>query len=250
MSYKIKPLEKGKGKVRLIVQINEKEKVTIKKINFIGNRHFSSKKLKPLMMTRERGFFSFLDSSGIYNPLHLDRDIQMMEFLYRDKGYLNVRLEKPEISLTPDKRHIYISLTIHEGQRFFIGLVNFEGDEVVSKEQGLSSIALGKSEFFSLGTMLKDIQVIENLYKEKGYAFAKVTPKFFPDQNEENKVHISFPVEKGAIYKVGKIKISGNRSTRDKVILRQFSLKKGAGTKRAFRINQKLWYKDLDFLKK
>lgn len=233
VSYKIKPLKKGKGKVQLVVQIKEKEKVVIKKINFIGNRHFSSKKLKSLMMTRQQGFFSFLDSSGVYNPLYLDRDLQMLEFLYRDKGYLNVRLEKPEISLTPNKKHIYISLTIHEGQRFSMGLVNFQGDEVVSKEKALSLIDSGKGEFFSLGTMIKDLRTIEDLYKEEGYAFAKAIPEVLPDQSEENKVHVSFQVEKGAIYKVGKINVFGNKNTRDKVILRQFSLKEGSRYKKS-----------------
>ena len=233
VSFKVQSLKKSGGKVRLIVQINEGEKVFIKKINFIGNRRFASKKLKSLMMTRERGILSFLDSSGIYNPLHLERDIQLIEYMYRDKGYLNVRLQKPEISLTADKRHIYINLTVSEGYRFYIGQIDFKEDGVVKREKVLEVLELGKSSFFSLGRMLKDLKFIENLYKEKGYAFAKAFPEILPDESEDNKVHVLFKVEKGASYKVGKIKIFGNKDTRDKVILRQFSLVEGGKYKKS-----------------
>ena len=247
VSYKVRPFKKEKGKIRLIVQIKENKKVLIKKINFIGTRLLSAKKLKSLMMTREQSFFSFLDSSGIYNPQHLDRDLQMIEYLYRDKGYLNVRLEKPEISLTADKRHIYISLIVHEGHRFLIGQVDFQEDKVVSKEKVMSSIALNKSEFFSLGTMMKDMKLIEDLYKEKGYAFAKISPDVFPDQSEDNKVHVLFRVEKEAIYKVGKVQIFGNHSTRDKVILRQFSLEEGSQYKKSLQNQSEALVRRLGF---
>ena len=168
-----------------------------------------------------------MDSSGIYDPLHLERDIQLIEYLYRDKGYLNVRLQKPEISITADKKHIYISFTINEGYPFYIGQVDFAEDEIVQKDQVLQSLQLDKSPLFSLGSMLKDLKFIEDLYKEKGYAFAKAFPEVIPDPSEDNKVHILFKVEKRNSYQVGKIKIFGNKETRDKVILRQFSLQEG-----------------------
>ena len=247
VSYTVQPLKKGDGKVRLTVQIKENNKVLIKKINFIGARLFSSKKLKSLMMTREQSFFSFLDSSGVYNPQNLDRDLQMIEYLYRDKGYLNIRLEKPEISLTADKRHIYINLSVSEGYRFFIGQVDFQGDEVVSKEKGMSYITLGKSEFFSLGTLLKDMKFIEDLYKEQGYAFARVSPDVVPDQSEDNKVHVLYRVQKGEVYKVGKVRVFGNYSTRDKVILRQLSLEEGSQYKKSEQDQSEALIKRLGF---
>ena len=247
VSYKIQPLEKGLGKVKLLVQINEKGRVLIKKINFIGNRRFSSKKLKSLMRSRERGFFGFLDSSGIYDSLHLGRDRQLLEYLYRNEGYLNVRFEKPEITLTADKRHIYISLAVNEGPRFFMGQLDFKGDEVVSKEEVLPKLSLKKREFFSLGAMLEDIKFIENLYKEKGYAFAKASPDIFPDKIEDNKVHIRFQTDRGAVYKVGRIKVSGNNSTRDKVILRQMTLAEGTQYKKSKQEESQLLIRRLGF---
>lgn len=247
VSYKIKPLEKSQGKVRLMVQIDEKERVLIKKINFIGNRRFPSKKLKSLMKTRERGILGFLDSSGIYNPLHLDRDRQLLEYLYRNEGYLNVRFEKPEITLTANKRHIYISLAIHEGHRFLMGQMDFIGDEVVSKEEVLPKLSLKKRKFFSLGAMLEDIKFIENLYKEKGFAFAKASPDIFPDKIEDNKIHIRFQTDRGAVYEVGKITVSGNNNTRDKVILRQMMMEEGAQYKKSKQEESQLLIRRLGF---
>ena len=227
LSYQTVPLKQAKG-VKLIIQIEENKKALVKRIQFIGNRHISSAFLRPYLMTQEQSLLSFFGASGVYNPELLDRDRQAIEYLYRNEGYLQVRLEKPEISITPDQKGIYISLSINEGPRFKVGEVKLQGPPPVSSEKVRDRLTLGKKqEYFSMDALRADIQYITNLYKDEGYAFVQVEPQIFPDTIEENKVHVLLKADKGNLYRLGRIEITGNYKTRDKVILRQFKLKEG-----------------------
>ena len=227
VSHKISPLAKSR-KAKLIINIKEQEKIFIKKINFIGNRSITSRSLKLRMLTKEQNILSFLGSSGVYNPENLNRDVALIEYFYRDKGYLNVRLEKPEISISPDQKGIYINLTIAEGSRFKIGEVGFKEDDIASKETVQSNLVLKRGDYFSLSALHKDLNFIKILYKDKGYAFAETSPKIYPDQTGEDVVHVFLSVRQGEIYKVDKVFIKGNNKTRDKVILRRLFLREGS----------------------
>ena len=211
----------------LIIEIKEHSKLLVKRINFIGNRNISSQTLKSFMLTKEKNILSFLGSSGVYQPKNIDRDLQAIQYYYRDKGYLNVRAQAPKIHITPDKRFLYITFVISEGIKFKMGKELFEGDEVVSKEEVQDRLKLAKKNYFSLGALQEDMQMISLLYKNKGYAFVQVQPRFFPDPIEEDKIHVSFQVDTGLAYKLRRIEITGNNSARDKVILRRFQIREG-----------------------
>ena len=226
VSHKISPLKKSQ-KIKLIIDIEEQKKTFIKKINFIGNRNISSRNLKSYMLTKEQSILSLLGSSGVYNPENLNRDIALIEYLYRDKGYLNVRLEKPEISISPDQKGIYISFAIVEGSRFKIGEVGFQEDGIVFEKDIRPNLALKTGDYFSLSALHKDLNLVKLLYKNKGYAFAETSPKIYPDQLGENVIHVLLNVNKGEVYKIDKVFIKGNNKTRDKVILRRLFLREG-----------------------
>lgn len=226
VSYRTEKIPKEK-KLKLLIEIKENTKLLVKRINFIGNRNISSQQLKAFMLTKEKNILSFIGSSGIFRKEHIERDLQFIEYYYRDKGYLNVYIQRPEITITPDKRFLYINFSISEGPRFKVGQVAFRGDDVVPAEEVADRLELKKEEYFSLGRLQKDIQLISLLYKNKGYAFVKVQPQFFPDSTEEDKIHILFKVKKGEKYKLGRIHLLGNKNARDKVIFRRFRIKEG-----------------------
>ena len=227
VSYKIKKDPQEKKKLKLIIEIKENTKLFIKRISFIGNRNVSSRALQALMLTKEQDVLSFISSSGIFQPKYIDRDLQFIEYYYRDKGYLNVRVHQPEITITPDKNFLYIYFSISEGPRFKIGQVDFRGDDIVPAEKVRDRLKLKETEYFSLGRLQEDIRLISFLYKNKGYAFVEVQPLFFPDPTEEDKVHILFKVDKGKAYKLRRIHLFGNKNARDKVILRRFRIREG-----------------------
>ena len=128
ISHRTEKIPGPRAGLRLILQIEEGKKLLIKRINFIGNIKISSQELKAFMLTKERDLFSFLGSSGIYRKELIERDRQALEYYYRDQGYLNVRVDPPEITVTPDKRFLYINFPIVEGPRFKMGRTAFEGD--------------------------------------------------------------------------------------------------------------------------
>ena len=226
VSYKTEAIPKEK-KLKLIIDIKENSKLFIKRINFVGNRNIPSKHLKAFLLTKEKNILSFLGSSGIFQPKFIDRDLQFIEYYYRDKGYLNVRVHQTEITITPDRKFLYITFSISEGPRFKMGQVAFRGDDIVSSEIVMDQLSLKKEEYFSLSRLQKDMQMISLLYKDKGYAFVEVKPQFYPDPMEEDKIHILFKVTRGEVYKLGRIRLFGNKNARDKVLFRRFQIKEG-----------------------
>jgi len=226
VSHKLVPIPKSQ-KFKLIIKIQEKQKIQIKKINFIGNLNISSEHLKSRMLTKEQSILSAFGISGVYNPEHLNRDLALIEYLYRDRGYINVRLEKPEISLSPSQKSIYISITILEGARFKLGDIRFQDDQIVSSKDVVPYLDSKIGDYFSLSRFQKDLNFVKSLYTDRGYAFANVQTKTYFDSSGENKVHIFLNVKKGEMYKVRTVLIKGNHSTRDKVILRRLFVREG-----------------------
>ena len=226
VSYTFKK-DSNKKSHTLIIEVKERSKLLVKRINFIGNRSVSSQTLKSFLLTKEKSVLSFLGFSGVYQAKNIERDLQAIQYYYRDQGYLNVKVYQPDINVTPDKKFLYISFTISEGTRFKMGQELFEGDDIVSKEEVQDRLKLAGQNYFSLGALQEDIQAISLLYKNKGYAFVKIQPLFFPDRIEEDKIHVSFQVEKGKAYTVRRIRITGNNSARDKVVLRRFQIREG-----------------------
>ena len=226
-SYELKKDTKNKKGQKLIIKIEENFKVFIQSIHFIGNRNIKSKTLKQFLKNKERNLLSFLGASGVYQASHIDQDLQLLEYYYRDQGYLNVRIQQPEISISPDKKKLSLYFKITEGPRYKVGKLYFEGDEVVSQTEVSDHFTLSKKEYFSLRALQTDMQRIAILYKNKGYAFAEVSPSFQNDSLEENKLHIFFEVNKGDLYKLRRIQISGNKQARDRVILRRFRITEG-----------------------
>lgn len=227
ISYKLSPISKSK-KQDLVITITENNKLFIKKINFIGNRNISSRILKSFIHSKEQNIFSFLGGSGVFKSQDkLDRDVQILEYYYRDQGYLQVRVKKPEITITPDKKFLYITFPISEGPRLKIGQIFFQGDEILSSEDVQSNSHLVKDAYFSISRLQKDLKWIENHYKDQGYAFAKAHPQFYPDRSESSIIHINFKITKGSKYKLRHIHIRGNTSSRDKIFLRRIYIREG-----------------------
>ena len=224
LSYHLEKDEENKKAKKLVINIEENNKLYIKQIQFIGNRSVSSQKLKAFMKSREKSLFSFFTSGGVYQDEFIEHDRQVIEYYYRNQGYLNVKVQAPVISITADKTSLFLTFEISEGIRYKMGGYLFKEEELIDKKE---LFKLYEKEFFSLGGLQQDVQLLSQLYKNKGHALVKVEPLFYPDKLEEDKIHIGFKIDKGEIYKVGRINIKGNKNLRDKVIFRRFQIKEG-----------------------
>ncbi|HEY6872652.1 MAG TPA: outer membrane protein assembly factor BamA [Geobacteraceae bacterium] len=212
--------------LRILLKITEGEKVLVKKIRFEGNRAFPDKKLKKGMETSEKWFLSWLTSGGAYKEEVLKNDIAGIADLYYNNGYVNVKVGEPKVELLPDKSGLIITIGITEGDQYRAGTVDFKGDLLESKEELAKKVKMKTGEVFSRGVLRGDIFALTDLYADKGYAFANVTPRSQVDQ-EKKTIGITFEFEKGDMVHIDRISISGNTKTRDKVVRREIKLAEG-----------------------
>jgi outer membrane protein insertion porin family len=212
--------------VSLTYQINEGPKVKIKKITIEGNKAISAGKIKAAMETKGWSIFSFITSSGYFKKERMDTDIERIKDLYFNNGYIRVAVGEPKIQLTPDKKGMLITIPISEGDQFKVFSLEVSGNKVFSDAEIRKRITMIPGEPFSKATLKKDILSISELYSESGYALITVNPDLVPDENKKT-VKVILKIDEGARYRIGRIEISGNTKTRDKVIRREVSFDEG-----------------------
>lgn len=223
----VETFDEDKNQVELIIKIRENKPVKIKRIKFIGNRAFSDKKLRKKLKTKEKGFFSFLSSSGKLENEKLNVDMQLLRFYYMDNGYIRVKVDKPHITLTRNKEAIYISIPIHEGEKFTVSGVDVAGDILTTKEELLQKLSQDVGKTYRKSLEIKDMQALERVYGDQAYAFANIIPHVDAD-DASRKARVTYFIQKGPKIKVDKIIIKGNDVTRDKVIRRELRLLENA----------------------
>ncbi len=224
VSHRIAPLPDNE--VDLVYEIREHAKVTVRRITFIGNHGIPSADLAAAMETREGGWFSFLTQSGTYREDAMAEDVQRIQAVYFDRGYINVRVGKPTVELSGDKRFIYVSIRIDEGKQYRYGKLDFTGDLIEPKKKLFRLLTIRGGELFNRTQLLGDRKTLDTLYQDQGYAYANLTP-LTAVHPETRKVDLTFDIQKGPKVYVEKIEIAGNTKTRDKVIRRELRLYEG-----------------------
>jgi outer membrane protein insertion porin family len=215
-----------RGEATITFNIDEGDKVYVTDIRFEGNTVFKTKELKKAMLTKEKWFLSFITGRGGYNEemTKVDRDIIADQ--YYNEGYIQVRVKGPVSNLLPDKKSIELLYEIEEGPQFFIGKIDVSGDLLKDKQELLSVMSLKEGDVFSRKVMREDMLKLNDLYADTGFAYVNVTPET-EVQEQIRKVDITYDVEQGLRARIGRINISGNTRTRDKVIRRQVKLAEG-----------------------
>ena len=225
INYRIEDVKAGET-VRLNFDIEENDKVKVKRINFLGNYRLKRGELEGVMITKEEGFFSFLSSSGAYKQDAFDRDVQVLNYLYFNKGYVQVKIARPQVYVTPDKKSIYITIRIEEGDQFDVGEVDFSGDLLMGKEELFQAIKIKNEKTFNYEVLQQDLQILQAKYGDLGYAFANIIPRT-QVREKEKLVDVTFEIEKGNKVHFGEINMLGNSKTRDKVIRRELMISEG-----------------------
>jgi outer membrane protein insertion porin family len=217
----------GDGReVDVIFDVREHSKVLVKEIRFIGAVRYPPEELKAVMATREGSYLSFLTGEGTYREELFQRDLIVLQAAYYDRGFINVKVEKPQVSLSPDKRFIYITLRVEEGDQYTIGALDFSGDLLHSKDRYRELMTASAGQLFSRQQLSTDILAITDLYYDEGYAYANVNPVTAVDA-EKKTVDITFDIQKGRQVTIERIDVVGNTKTRDKVIRRELRVYEG-----------------------
>ena len=218
--------KRSETEVNILFKIKEGKKVLIRTIQFEGNRAFPAKKLKKVMETSEEWLFSWLTSAGTYKEEVLKNDVSLIADLYFNNGYINVKVGEPVVRVLEDKSGLLVIIGITEGEQFRTGSLGFKGDLLENAEDLGKKLKMKTGELFSRAALRGDVFTLTDLYADKGYAFANVTPlsKMNPEQKT---IDITFDMEKGEKVYIDRINISGNVKTRDKVVRRELKLAEG-----------------------
>lgn len=224
VNYEVR--DNNNGSVNVVFQIKEFDQVLVKKITFLGNEAVPDEELKKFMQTREESYFSAMSGSGNFKETDFQIDIERLKHLYKTKGYLQVNISNPIVTVSDDKKWIFVTIQITEGPQFSVNNIFFNGELLFTEKEMNEKIKLKSEDIYNEENLRLDIQTLTEMYQDKGYAFANVlrTLEIVPG---ENKVDIYFSFEKGEICYFGKIIVKGNSKTRDKVIRRELKIHEG-----------------------
>ncbi|MDH4164041.1 MAG: outer membrane protein assembly factor BamA [Nitrospirota bacterium] len=249
--------------------IEEGDKIRLTDIIITGNSAIDADAIKGVMKNQEHWFFSFLGTSGTLRTEDLKNDTDAIRDLYYNKGYIQVQISDPVIKEYPRTEHSYefmgqtetyvtenevsLLITIKEGDQFSVGTINVKGNTLLSTEELMKEMKLQRGEIFSRELLRNDVSRIMDRYDVLSRPFANVTPLFNIDQ-EHRTVAISIDIQEGGEVHIGRIDITGNSKTRDKVVRREMRLDEGdlyskKALKRSYeRINNLNFFENVEIL--
>ncbi|QFY89064.1 outer membrane protein assembly factor BamA [Magnetovirga frankeli] len=215
----VTPLERNR--VAVSIRISEGESARIKQINIVGNQAFDEDDLLDLMQLSNGSWLSSFTKEDQYSRQKLAGDLETLKSFYLDRGFINFRIDSTQVTISPDKKDIYVTVNIREGDVFTINDLRLAGNLVVDPEEFYPLIDISRGEVFNRKKVLKSAERISELLGDSGYAFANVNT--IPDINSEQKqVALTFFVDPGKRVYVRRISMKGNTRTRDEVLRREF----------------------------
>ena len=210
----VEPL--AENRVALNIKINEGQIASIQHINIVGNTVYSDEELKELFSLKLPNFWSFYKKDDRYARQKLSGDLERLRSYYQDSGYINFAVDSTQVSITPDKKHIYITVNVTEGEKFTVRDVNVVGELVVAEEELESKLTVAAGDVFSRKQVTVSQEALQRRIGDAGYMFANVSP--LPELHDDNTVSLKFFVSPGKRTYVRRINIKGNTRTADDVV--------------------------------
>ncbi len=225
INTQVRPLERNR--VAIDLDISEGRAARIKQINIVGNQAFTQKELLNTFKLTTGGWFSFWTKDDQYSKQKLEADIESLRSFYLDHGYLKFNVDSTQVSITPDKKDIYITINITEGKPYTIKNIHLAGKSIVPEEELRQLITIKPGDTFSRSAITESTQKISDRLGNEGYAFANVNT--IPKLDEaNNQVSLSFNVDPGKRVYVRRITFKGNTKTEDEVLRRELRQTEGS----------------------
>ncbi|HPP46308.1 MAG TPA: outer membrane protein assembly factor BamA [Accumulibacter sp.] len=221
----ITPLDRNR--VAINFNINEGETAKIRQINIVGATAFREKDLLGIMEQRTSAWNSWYTKSDQYSKQKLAADLETLRSYYLDRGYLEFNVESTQVSISPDKKDIFITISINEGERYVVSSVKLAGDLILSEEEFKKSVTLRAGDIFSREKLNESTKAISDRLGAQGYAFANVNASPEIDK-EKRRVAFTLFIDPGKRVYVRRINITGNSKTRDEVIRQEMRQMEGA----------------------
>ena len=209
-----------RNRVAVYLDITEGSVASIKHINIVGNKQFSEKVLMEDFELTTTNWLSWFRKDDKYNREKLNGDLDRLESFYKDRGYLNYRVRSTQVSVSPDKSAVFITVNIDEGDIYKVNEVALAGELVVPEEQLRRLIIVREGDTYSQALVNYSADLMTARLGNDGYIFAEVTG--IPEINEDgNTAKVTFAVTPKKRVYVRRINISGNTKTADDVVRRE-----------------------------
>ena len=219
--------ELDNNRVAVAIDVSEGVAAKIRKINIVGNTVFKEKKLLKLFKSTTPTLFSFFTKDDQYSRQKLTADIESLRSHYLNNGYINFSVDSSQVSITPDKKGIYITINITEGELFTVSEVKLTGKLILPEDDIFDLISIRSGDIFARRQLTSSSDAISTLLGNDGYAFSNVNA--IPEINDEDKtVAITFFVDPGKRAYVRRIHFSGNTRTRDEILRREMRQQEGS----------------------
>jgi len=216
--------EEADGAIRVIFRIAEGEKLKIETIVVSGNLYHSRKRILKAMETKEEGFFSFITQSGVVKRDVLENDIRIIEALYQNAGFLDSKVFDPKFQR--GKKGLVLALRVFEGKQYRLGDILFAGESGVPEETLRKTVKLKSGDLFNREVLVGDLLALTTLVNDEGYAQALVSPGV-EKRKDYPVADVTYRIDRGGKFRFGKVEVSGNTKTYDRVVRRRLEVVDG-----------------------
>jgi outer membrane protein insertion porin family len=242
----VKPLPRNR--VAVNIDIDEGDVAKIRHINIVGNSDFTEEALLDEFEQNATGWLSWISSDDKYAREKLSGDIETLESWYLDRGYLQFAVLSTQVSISPNKESVYITININEGDIFTVSSIELSGELKIPESQIMAMVLLSEDSTFSQALMTTSNEFIARRLGNEGYTFAEVVG--YPELNEEDKTaKITFVVKPGMRAYVRRIEFRGNTKTADNVLRREMRQMEGGSANNALIDSSKVLLERLGFFK-
>lgn len=225
ISSEVEELDLNRRAVEVI--ISEGPIAKIRNINIVGNEVFSEKKLLKQFQLGIPSWYAFLSSKDQYSRQKLSGDLETLRSYYLDRGYIDFDVSSTQVSISPNRKDIFVAINIVEGKRFTVSEIDVGGDLVVDREELLGLVTLKVGDVFSRQAVTETSSKLSERLGNDGYAFANINAVPAIDR-ENNTVKVTFVVDPGRRAYVRRINVFGNARTEDEVLRREMRQLEGS----------------------
>jgi len=220
----VTPLERNR--VDINIEVAEGEVARIREINLVGNKLFSDKPLLKLFTLGPKSWYAFFSSRDKYSKQKLAGDLERLRNFYQDQGFLEFNIDSTQVSISPDKEKIYITVNITEGKKYTVTGFKLAGTFVVPEKDLSDLVSIKAGSVFSRKEVTESTKKMSDRLANDGFAFANVNA--IPDvDKDKSQVSFTFFVDPGRRVYVRRVNFSGNVATRDEVMRREMRQMEG-----------------------
>src|SRR3954471_11288487 len=221
----VTPLERNR--VGIAIAVTEGDIARIRGINLVGARAFKESELLDQFVLRTPGWLTWYTKHDRYSREKLAADLESLRSYYQNRGYLDFTIESTQVSLTPDRRDIYLTVNLSEGEKYTVSRVELAGQTVVPRPELEKLIQLKPGDVFSRERLAATTKAISDRLGNDGYAFANANA--IPNLDKQKRtVAFNIVVDPGRRVYVRRVDIAGNSKTRDEVVRREMRQLEGA----------------------